>query len=86
MNNTDLARITNETEILDRMSYACDEYWEFRYYVANKRTTSPETLERLSYDKESAVRYSVLQNPNTPQYIKDLYKFKTYLRSMDLML
>ena len=42
--------------------------------------TPSETLERLSYDEDYWVRWNVAENPNSPQYIKDLYKFKNYLR------
>lgn len=65
-------------EILDRL--ANDEDWCVREGVASNPNTYSELLERMSYDKNDWVRYRVAHNPNTPQYIKDLYKFKYYLK------
>ena len=64
--------------ILDVLSN--NTYWAARVGVAINPNTPPETLERLSYDEYWDVRCVVIKNPNTPQYIKDLNKFKNYLR------
>jgi hypothetical protein len=80
MSNTDLARNHNTPpEILDRLSY--DESWIVREGVALNPNTPPETLEQLANDGGSWIRYCVAYyNPNTPQYILDLIKFKNYLK------
>ena len=49
--------------------------------LPNTPNTHPETLERLSYDEYYwEVRRAAAMNPNTPQHIKDLTKFKNYAR------
>ena len=68
-------------EALERLSYDKDS--SVRYYVACNPNTPPEALERLSYDKDGDVRYVVAQISNAPQYIKDLLKFKRYLKYYD---
>jgi hypothetical protein len=65
-------------EALDLLSY--DKEVCVRYGVARNPNTLPETLERLSYDYYYCVRRNVALNPNTPQYIKDHYKFRQFLK------
>jgi hypothetical protein len=50
-----------------------------RCVVARNLNTSPETLERLANDDYFWVRRLVVNNPNTPQYIKDYLKIKEFL-------
>ena len=80
MSNTDLARNHNTPpEILDRLSY--DEDWYVLCWVASNPNTPPETLDRLANHEGWCVLYCVAYyNPNTPQYILDLIKFKNYLK------
>lgn len=47
--------------------------------LSKLKRTPPFILNWLSYDKNYDVRYWVALIPNTPQYIKDLYKFRQFL-------
>lgn len=70
--------LSTPPEALERLS--TDEHSYVRWDVADNPNTPPEVLERLSNDKDLVVRWRVEYNPNTPQYIKDLFKFNTYLK------
>ena len=74
MNNLELAEITTDISILEKLSD--DKHWEVRVAVANNPNTPTHLLEKLSDDKHWWVREEVANNPNTPPELKTLMMLK----------
>lgn len=56
-----------------------------RSRVAENPNTSPETLERLSYDESYIVRDSVARNPNKNNPLKmDMFKFFDWIETASI--
>lgn len=79
--NTKVYTKLKDPALLDERSYHPN--YLMRSAVALSDYSSIETLERLSYDESWWVRWDVMHNPRTPQYVLDLIKFKDYLRYYD---
>lgn len=68
-------------ETLNRLSYVPFDGSGFViWYVAENPNAPPEALDRIYCGGYMWVLNDVLRNPNTPQYIKDHYKFRQFLK------
>ena len=74
MNNNELAEITTDISILEKLSD--DKNWWVRYKVANNPNTPTHLLEKLSDDKNWLVRNAVANNPNIPHELKTFMMLK----------
>lgn len=66
-----------QPETLDRLY--CDIDRDVRVCVPWNSNTTAKIISRLEYNKSGYVFWGVIQNPNTPQYIKDHFRFKNFI-------